>query len=248
MIHAHPRAVPGDCAVACAGRVGVGSDYIIVRIENHGNLDPDDDSVVYVGPAGEADVCNDVQQAITADAELLDIHADVPELSRRVPGAEYFLGPVGERDPGAAANTACAAEELATPKRASEDPLRASLAIFREAGIERIREKSLKLTRFLMDLVDEMAGPPFHYSIGNPREDTRRGGHVAVEHTEAARICKALKARGVIPDFRMPNVIRLAPIALYNSFHEVWQVARHLREIVVAREYERFPEGRELIA
>src|SRR5260370_39664685 len=110
--------------------------------------------------------------------------------------------------------------------------------MFHEAGIERIREKSVKLTQFLMDWVDEMAGPPFGFVVGNPREAVRRGGHVAVEHPEAARICKALKARGVIPDFRMPNVIRLPPVALYNTFHEVWRVAPQLREIVEAPDFE----------
>jgi kynureninase len=138
--------------------------------------------------------------------------------------------------------------QISSIPQLSAAPLRASLAMFQEAGIERVREKSLKLTRFLMELVDEMSGPPFGFAIGNPLDDARRGGHVAVEHAEAARICKALKARGVVPDYRMPNVIRLAPVALYNTFQEVWQVARHLHEIVAGREYERFPAGRDLIA
>jgi kynureninase len=127
-------------------------------------------------------------------------------------------------------------------------PLRASLEMIREAGIERIREKSLKITGFLMALVNDLGGPPYQYAIGNPAEPHRRGGHVAVEHAEAARICKALKARGVTPDFRMPNVIRLAPVPLYNTFHEVWQTAQHLREIIDKREYEQFQPGRDLIA
>ena len=95
------------------------------------------------------------------------------------------------------------------------------------ALLERIREKSLKLTEFLMSLIDDL-GISYGFTIGNPREAERRGGHVAVEHVEAARICKALKARGVTPDFRMPSVIRLAPVPLYNTFHEVWRFAKIL--------------------
>jgi kynureninase len=136
--------------------------------------------------------------------------------------------------------------QISSNPQLSAAPLRASLQMFHEAGIERIREKSLCMTGFLMAEVDGISDRG--YVIGNPREAGRRGGHVAVEHVEAARICKALKARGVVPDFRMPNVIRLAPIPLYNSFEEVAQVAQHLKDIVDTRQYEQFPVGREMIA
>jgi kynureninase len=113
-----------------------------------------------------------------------------------------------------------------------------------------VREKSLKLTRYLMDLLETtgLTAAPYHYGIGTPQEDERRGGHVAVEHADGPRIVKALKARGVIPDFRPPNVIRLAPIALYTSFADVWQVIQHLRAIVDGREHEAFAAERDLVA
>ncbi len=136
--------------------------------------------------------------------------------------------------------------QISSLPQISAAPLRASLQMFAEAGIDRIREKSLKITAYLMDLIDELS--PLGYSIGNPREPGRRGGHVAVIHDEAARICKCLKKRGVIPDFRMPDVVRLAQIPLYNTFHETWQTAQHLREIVERKEYELVPPGRDLIA
>jgi len=137
--------------------------------------------------------------------------------------------------------------QISSNPQLSAAPLRASLEMFREAGIEWIREKSLKLTEFLMSLLDGLGGS-YGFTIGNPREPERRGGHVAIEHAEAARICKALKARGVTPDFRMPNVIRLAPVPLYNTFHELWHCVEHLRAIIDRREYEHFPPGRDLIA
>ena len=99
-----------------------------------------------------------------------------------------------------------------------------------------------------MALVNDLPTEVYGFAIGNPQDPTRRGAHVAVEHPEAARICKRLKARGVIPDFRMPNVIRLAPVPLYNTYHEVWQTVQHLRAIVETREYEQASPGRDLIA
>jgi kynureninase len=136
--------------------------------------------------------------------------------------------------------------QISTPSLFASAALYGSLAIFAEASITRIRAKSLALTDYLIALVDELGD--HGYAVGTPREHARRGGHVAVEHADAPRICKALKARGVIPDFRPPNIIRLAPIALYTSFHEVYQAARHLRAIVAGGEHLRYAEGREVVA
>lgn len=139
--------------------------------------------------------------------------------------------------------------QVGTPHLLSLAPLVGSLRIFAEAGIENLRAKSLALTSYLMHLIDsELSAPPYNYRIGTPREPERRGGHVAVEHDEAVRINAALKRRGVIPDFRPPNVIRLAPVPLYTSFHDVWQVVRHLKEIIDTREYEAFPRTRDTVA
>ena len=68
-------------------------------------------------------------------------------------------------------------------------------------------------------------------------EHDRRGGHVAIEHDAAARISMALKARGVIVDFRPPDVVRLAPVALYTTYRELWQAAQALREIIDSGAY-----------
>lgn len=139
------------------------------------------------------------------------------------------------------------AYQIGTPHLLSMAPLVGSLELFQEAGIERVRRKSLKLTRYLMKLVEqELKGLGFE--IGNPVEDERRGGHVALEHQEAVRIAKALKARGVIPDFRAPNVIRLAPVALYTSYSDVWEAIRRIKEIMIGREYEAYPKERGVVA
>ena len=86
------------------------------------------------------------------------------------------------------------AYQIGTPHVLSLAPLLGSLEIFAEAGIENIREKSLKINQFLMDLLKQEL-VDMGFSIGNPHDDVRRGGHVSLEHKEAARICKALKDR-----------------------------------------------------
>ena len=125
-----------------------------------------------------------------------------------------------------------------------------SLGMFAEAGIDAIRAKSLQMTSYLIDLIEDsgLTGPEFGYTIGSPLDDHRRGGHVAVEHSSAAAIARALKRRGIVPDFRAPNVIRIAPIALYTTFEECWQTVQALREIVEAGEHLSANQERELVA
>jgi len=139
------------------------------------------------------------------------------------------------------------AYQIGTPNILSLAPLLGSLEIFADAGIARVREKSLGLTGYLMELVEERLAS-MGFGIGTPREDHRRGGHVALEHVEAARICGALKANGVVPDFRPPNVIRLAPAPLYTSYHELWRTVEILRRIVEEGQHEKYSNERGVVA
>jgi kynureninase len=59
---------------------------------------------------------------------------------------------------------------------------------------------------------------------------------------------KALKSRGVVPDFRPPNVIRLAPVAFYTRFVDVWDAVEILTDIVRSGEYHAFQNDREVVA
>lgn len=150
---------------------------------------------------------------------------------------EYQLTPAG----------GAGAYQIGTPHLLSLAPLIGSLEIFTEAGIGPIREKSLRQTQYLMQLVEEeLVGMGF--TIGNPREDHRRGGHVCLVHPEAVRICKSLKEKGVIPDFRAPDVIRLAPVALYTAYTEVWEAVQVLKWIMEEKDYERHEKKRGVVA
>ncbi len=145
---------------------------------------------------------------------------------------------------------AAGAWQISTVPLLSTAPLLGSLRIFREAGIDRVRKKSLKQTEYLMNLLEAtgLLSPTYGYAIGTPVEDRRRGGHVAVEHADGARITKALKNRGIVPDFREPNVVRLAPIALYTTFAEIWTVVQALKGIIDTGEYLEQDEGRNIVA
>ena len=137
--------------------------------------------------------------------------------------------------------------QISTPPVLGAAALYGALKLFQQAGIARIREKSLAQTSYLMSLADEMLISS-GFTVGTPRDDARRGGHVALEHPDAVRICKAMKVRGIVPDFRSPNVIRLAPIPLYTTYAELWQTVRALQEIVERGEHREFSAERETVA
>ncbi|MFD1929682.1 kynureninase [Sporosarcina siberiensis] len=136
--------------------------------------------------------------------------------------------------------------QVGTPHVLSLAPVIGALEMFDEVGIDRIREKSLKLTGYMMKLVEHELSE-FGFTVGNPIDDTR-GGHILLEHQEAARICKALKEAGVIPDFRAPNGVRLAPVALYNTFEDVWHTIQKLKVIMDEKRYEKFENKRGVVA
>jgi kynureninase len=139
--------------------------------------------------------------------------------------------------------------QISSPAILSSAPVEGALKIILEAGIEAIRKKSLKMTSYLMYLVDEnLADHPYNLAIGTPREPQCRGGHVAIEHKNGMRISEALRARGVISDYRPPNIIRIAPVPLYNTYCEIWRVVQHLREIIDKKEYEKFPGERKMVS
>jgi kynureninase len=140
--------------------------------------------------------------------------------------------------------------QISAPSALAMAGLEAALEVFADVDIEAVRVASLARTDYVIDLCDALGltSSAYGFTIGTPRDHARRGGHVALVHPEAARITKALKARGIVPDHRPPDIIRLAPVALYSTFVECWRVVRALREIVERGEYERFSAGRDLVA
>jgi kynureninase len=136
--------------------------------------------------------------------------------------------------------------QIGTPAVLSMAPLDGALVPIEEAGLEQIREKSVAITEFIIQAVDEELAD-LGFGIGTPREARRRGGHVSIRHKDAQAMSLALRSRGVIPDFRKPDVIRFAPSPLYNTFTECWEAVQILKEIALTRAFERFEEVSALV-
>jgi kynureninase len=118
--------------------------------------------------------------------------------------------------------------QISNPPIFSMAPLRASLAIFDEAGgMKPLRAKSMKLTGYLKFLIEQIGSRKF--SLITPAEPNARGAQLSIQsHEHPRELHEELVAAGVKCDFREPNVIRVAPTPLYNTFHEVWRFAQIL--------------------
>src|SRR5213082_1353816 len=119
--------------------------------------------------------------------------------------------------------------QISNPPILSMASLRASLAIFGAAGMEALRQKSIKLTNYLQFLLED-GGSSKLFNVITPREADERGCQLSIQAQEHPKeLFAKLEAAGVKCDFREPNVIRAAPTPLYNTFHEVWRFANILR-------------------
>ncbi|CAN5710460.1 kynureninase [soil metagenome] len=136
--------------------------------------------------------------------------------------------------------------QIGTPAVLSMAPIDGALRPIEEAGLEAIRAKSIAMTEFIIAYADEYL-QELRFRVGTPREAARRGGHVSLQHDRAQPISLALRARGVVPDFRKPDVLRFAPSPLYNTFSELWDALETLKEIATGESYEEFSASAALV-
>jgi kynureninase len=115
--------------------------------------------------------------------------------------------------------------QLSNPSIVSLAVLRASMDIFREAGMERLRAKSVSLTSYLEFLLNQKASPNF--SIITPHEKEARGAQLSIRLPQNGRaLCKRLTQAGIVGDWREPDTFRVAPVPLYNSYQDVFRFVR----------------------
>jgi kynureninase len=105
-------------------------------------------------------------------------------------------------------------------------------------GMEALRRKSLALTDLFMELVEDRCAGAF--TIVTPREHGRRGSQVCLSRADGAyAIVQALIARGVIGDFRAPDIARFGFTPMYTGFEDVWNAVEHLRQVLGREEWRR---------
>ena len=113
-----------------------------------------------------------------------------------------------------------------------------------EAGVDRLRAKSVQQTEYLIALWEAWLAP-LGVTLNSPRDPARRGSHVSLGHPEGLRVDRALiQEMKVIPDFRYPDNIRLGVAPLYTTFAEIYTGLDRLRRVLAEKLYEKYPAER----
>lgn len=111
----------------------------------------------------------------------------------------------------------------------------ASLQIFAEAGMEKLRKKSVRLTGYLEYILNEINSelPKPMFKVITPADPVQRGCQLSLHIAENGKeLFNFLNEEGIISDWREPNVIRMSPVPLYNSFEDVWKVSEALKKYI----------------
>lgn len=150
---------------------------------------------------------------------------------------QFEMGPVFDK------NNAIRGFQIASPSIIGIRGVQVSYEMIERAGIARIAKKAAVGTELMIALFDAWLAP-LGFSLLTPREANLRGGHITIGHPEAKRIAAALrKFANVIPDYRVPNSIRLAISPLPTSFTEVYDGFARIRESVERKDYEKIQES-----
>ena len=140
---------------------------------------------------------------------------------------------------------------VGTPSVLSLAAIQSGLSITLEADMTRLREKSIKQSTFLIEMIQQVLVPE-GFSIASPLDLTQRGSHVSIQHAEGYRISKAMiepfdGSKVIIPDFRPPNNIRLGIAPLYNSYEEIYICVERLLKIVQEKQYEQYSDVKAVV-
>jgi len=129
-----------------------------------------------------------------------------------------------------------------TPPVLSMSAIGAGVSLLERAGMAAVRAKSVALCELLIELAERDCGP-FGLTLASPREAARRGSQVCFRHPDAYPVMQALIARGVIGDFRAPDILRFGLAPLVLRFAEVWDAVATLADLLATGAWDR-PEFR----
>ena len=127
-----------------------------------------------------------------------------------------------------------------TPDIAGTAAVEEGARLLADAGIDRLRDKGMRLTDYLIALADAWLAP-LGCAVASPRDPARRGSHVCLRHPEAWRIGQALIHEGVIGDYRIPDRLRMGPTPITTRYADIWDAIDVTRRILTRKEYEDFP-------
>jgi kynureninase len=132
---------------------------------------------------------------------------------------------------------------VGTPPVLGMAAVEVGIGLTAEAGIEQLAAKGRELGELMIALADEWLSP-HGVRLASPRDPARRGAHVTLAHPQGWQLTQALIDRGVVPDYRTPDRVRLGPAPLYTRFVDVWDAMARFRDVLAEGAHERYPAER----
>ena len=221
LVRRHGGLVVWDAAHA-AGSVDLqfdqwGVDLAVGCTYKYGNSGPGSPAWLYVN--------RDIQSEL-----------DVPIHGWFASDRQFEMGPAFEKAPG------IRAFQVASPSIVGLRAVQTSFAMIEQAGMPAISAKAARGTDMMIELFDEWL-EPLGFDLRTPRDAGQRGGHISIGHPEARRIAAAMRRMtNTIPDYRVPDSIRLAISPLPTRYLEVWEGLNRLRDLVASRRYLDMPD------
>lgn len=134
--------------------------------------------------------------------------------------------------------------QIASPSILGLRCVKTSFEIIKSASLRTISEKAAIGTSLMIEMFDELLAP-LGFELTTPRDANRRGGHISIHHTDAEKIARGLRVdKNVIPDYRVPNCIRLAISPLTNSYEEIWEGFIRIADYVKSGDYQLLGEAK----
>ncbi len=124
-----------------------------------------------------------------------------------------------------------------TPSILSYKAVESGLDVFDGISMDQVREKSIQLSELFIELIQQECGD-FGFELFSPTEANLRGSQISFKHENAYPIMQSLISRGVIGDYREPNILRFGISPLYMRFEDIWEAIMNLKTIMESREWD----------
>jgi kynureninase len=150
---------------------------------------------------------------------------------------QFAMGPDFEKD------SSIRGFQIASPSLMGLRCIKSAFEMIEEAGIDVIEAKAARGTAMMIELFESWLAP-LGFTLNTPLDPKQRGGHISLVHPEAEQIAVAMREfSNVIPDYRVPNSIRVAISPLATSYVEVYDGFERLRKLVSSGEYKKVKSG-----
>jgi kynureninase len=134
--------------------------------------------------------------------------------------------------------------QIASPSILGIRCVKTSFEMIKAASLRTISEKAAIGTSLMIEMFDELLAP-LGFELTTPRDSNKRGGHISIHHIDAEKIARGLRIdKNVIPDYRVPNCIRLAISPLTNSYEEIWEGFIRIADYVKSGDYQLLGEAK----